>query len=113
MLSKTLLALLAVGSLAVPAVAKDDEKTTICHRTGGQAIQGLFPGLVIEVAPPALTQHIPGHGDVVLTPQTQQKLARGGKRSICLTDAASNVFNAKGELVQPGPGGGGDEEGPG
>ena len=106
MLSKLLLAALVAASATVPAVAKDDgSKTTICHRTGSRPIQGLFPGHVIEVANTALAQHIPGHGDVVLTPAAKEALGSGGgKRTVCLTDANGNVFDANGNPVEGGGG---------
>lgn len=106
MLSKLFLAALVAASATVPAVAKDDgSKTAICHRTSSRSIEGLFPGHVIEVANTALAQHIPQHGDVVLTPDAEQALgSRGGKRTVCLTDANGNLFDANGNPVQGGGG---------
>ncbi len=117
MLSKILMALLAAGSLSVPAVADDDyddedSAVAVCHRTGGRAVQGLFPGHVIVVSGSAVRQHVDRHADVVLLPATVEHFSR--KKPVCLVDGPGNVFTQDKQLVQPvaQPDTGGDPGGP-
>jgi hypothetical protein len=95
-LTKSALLALAVLSAAAPAVAGDfgAAKTTVCHRTGQKAVDGLFRGHLITVSNNAVAAHR-GHGDAVVRPEWLNRFPSGN----CKLDAAGKLYDDQGRPV--------------
>ena len=98
----TSLALALVGSTAT-AGDLSGPKSTICHRTGDKLNATVFRGVVITISKSALSTHLSGHGDAVITPGAMKFFARSKD---CGVDAAGNLFDGKGNPISPIKGGG-------
>ena len=103
--------LLLVGAasmcLTVPGAAGASDssgpKSAICHRTGAKLNATVFRGVVITISKSALSSHLSGHGDAVITPGAMKFFARSND---CGVDAAGRLFDGKGNPISPINGGG-------
>lgn len=98
----------------------------ICHRTNGRTVQGRAPGQVMPVRVSKLEFHLTRHRDVPLSEAAYLALGYNlgagdddddddGRRPVaCFIDAANNIFDGRGRMVQSADAGGGaDSGGPG
>lgn len=72
------------------------ETATLCHVTGPARGGALFHGRIITVAQTAVVTHL-AHRDVVVGPTALRFFT---SRRQCAVDAAGNLYDAEGNLVQ-------------
>lgn len=92
MLPRFTLAFAAAAAIVLPGPAdaqSNSGRQTVCHRVGNQAINGFFPGHIMEVSADAAGAHR-AHGDLLISPELRAKFSSS---RVCLRGVDGKLYD--------------------